>query len=665
MSAKAVNAFCRKNFTAFKHRIIPAYEGVRHLNFLDKYLMEVARFLETGSGIRRLIVETPPRHGKSLTISEAFPAWLLGRNPHLNVIIASYAASLAELHSRIARGFVQDQTFGEVFPNFKLSEDNQRVDEWGTQDTDGRKGGLVAVGFGGTVVGKGSHCFPAGTMVDTEIGQVDIETLCHMVDKPRVLCYNHRSGTVTLGHILATSKRDTGDFIRLTLTSGKVILSTPEHPFYVPNVGYVTAENLKPHAPLYGVSDPNVRLMRNIVPETSAPTQKSTEVELHSDVLRCGLFQKTPQIHLDAVYLVERVRAENQPVYDIQVERFHNFFAESILVHNCLIIDDPHKGRDEAESKDQREKTWNAYTNDFLTRANNSNQFAQIVVAQRYHDDDLIGRLLREQEGEWVHVRLPALAEENDMLGRAYGEALWPERFPVAALENRRQVMGDYPFASQYQQRPIPKGEQVFEVDKIEVVTRAPAGLVGVRFYDLAITAKAKSDYTVGLKMAIDPANEDIYVLDVFRQKTKPAALLAAIKSHAFKDGKEWDVALEGEKAGIMNIDYLSRDKDLRGFKLHLDPIKGDKYARAQAVMSRVALGQVKILRAAWNRAFIEELRIFDSGAHDDQVDAFSGAYNFLAEQVVPEASVVRAGSWYGDEATPRQMNQPSPDFWS
>lgn len=488
MSAKAVNAFCRKNFTAFKHRIIPAYEGVRHLNFLDKYLMEVARFLETGSGIRRLIVETPPRHGKSLTISEAFPAWLLGRNPHLNVIIASYAASLAELHSRIARGFVQDQTFGEVFPNFKLSEDNQRVDEWGTQDTDGRKGGLVAVGFGGTVVGKGSH---------------------------------------------------------------------------------------------------------------------------------------------------------------------------------CLIIDDPHKGRDEAESKDQREKTWNAYTNDFLTRANNSNQFAQIVVAQRYHDDDLIGRLLREQEGEWVHVRLPALAEENDMLGRAYGEALWPERFPVAALENRRQVMGDYPFASQYQQRPIPKGEQVFEVDKIEVVTRVPAGLLGVRFYDLAITAKAKSDYTVGLKMAIDPANEDIYVLDVFRQKTKPAALLAAIKSHAFKDGKEWDVALEGEKAGIMNIDYLSRDKDLRGFKLHLDPIKGDKYARAQAVMSRVALGQVKILRAAWNRAFIEELRIFDSGAHDDQVDALSGAYNFLAEQVVPEASIVRAGSWYGDEAMIRQVNQPSPDFWS
>src|SRR5690606_37704743 len=89
---------------------------------------------------------------------------------------------------------------------------------------------------------------------------------------------------------------------------------------------------------------------------------------------------------------------------------------------NLLILDDVHKNRAEVESDVIREGVKTSYTNDLLSRFNDSNKAAQIVMAQRYHTDDIIGWLLDTQPGKWVHLRLPALAEADDPLGRAEGE---------------------------------------------------------------------------------------------------------------------------------------------------------------------------------------------------------------------------------------------------
>src|SRR5690606_1750061 len=94
------------NFTAYKVVMNKQYERARHVDLLDRVLMEVARYLETGQGIQNLIVELPPRSSKTLSISEMFPGWLKGRRPDTDIILASYGASLAEMASRRARDYV-------------------------------------------------------------------------------------------------------------------------------------------------------------------------------------------------------------------------------------------------------------------------------------------------------------------------------------------------------------------------------------------------------------------------------------------------------------------------------------------------------------------------------------------------------------------------------
>lgn len=101
----------------------------------------------------RLIITMPPRHGKSHIVSERFPAWHLGRNPEHHVIVASYAADLANKFSKRARALVEHQATRETFPQFRLDPDAQAVQDWGT--TAG--GGFRAAGVGGGITGMGAH----------------------------------------------------------------------------------------------------------------------------------------------------------------------------------------------------------------------------------------------------------------------------------------------------------------------------------------------------------------------------------------------------------------------------------------------------------------------------------------------------------------------------
>ncbi len=124
---------------------------------------------------------------------------------------------------------------------------------------------------------------------------------------------------------------------------------------------------------------------------------------------------------------------------------------------DLLLIDDPVKNHQEAFLKSIRDRHWDWYQSVAYTRL--SPDAAVIVIMTRWHEDDLIGRLLGQMakgEGDhWDVVSLPAIAEdENDALGRKIGEPLWPERFPLEALERIKRAVGSYVWASLYQQRP-------------------------------------------------------------------------------------------------------------------------------------------------------------------------------------------------------------------
>ena len=299
---------------------------------------------------------------------------------------------------------------------------------------------------------------------------------------------------------------------------------------------------------------------------------------------------------------------------------------------NVLVVDDPVKNRAEAESATIRQRTWEAYTDDILTRL--EPHAVIVIMMTRWHTDDLIGRVLDEEPDAHV-LRLPALAHENDPLGRQPGEALWPVRYNRQRLL-KEQSRGEYRWASLYDQTPMPSKAGLFDVALFQEAGALPEFIRQVRFYDLAVTSKKHSDYSVGLKMAIT-ADEDIYILDVWRAQLRAPDVKDAIIANAQKDGKGVPVRLEAEKAGIIQLDYLLREKALRGYGLDAKAPQGDKYTRATPLAARVKAGKVYLVKAAWNKAFLDEVSVFPMGGHDDQVDAASGAYDYLSEdQMLP-----------------------------
>ena len=118
-----------------------------------------------------------------------------------------------------------------------------------------------------------------------------------------------------------------------------------------------------------------------------------------------------------------------------------------------LIIDDPVKSRKESNSPAYRQMVWDWYTDDLVTRLEPNGGI--VLQMTRWHEDDLAGRIIRSEEGkDWTIIALPAIAEANDPLGRAEGEALCPDRFELAQLERFKRVLRDS-FYALYQGRPV------------------------------------------------------------------------------------------------------------------------------------------------------------------------------------------------------------------
>ena len=172
---------------------------------------------------------------------------------------------------------------------------------------------------------------------------------------------------------------------------------------------------------------------------------------------------------------------------------------------DLLILDDLTKNADEALSAVYREKTWNWYTSTAYSRLEPG--AAIVHVQQRWHTDDMTGRLLENDHGRWTNLVLPALAGENDILGRPPGAALWPERYSVADLEDKRRLTPTW-FAAQYQQVPIDLEGGFFRgLETVQVIGAAPAESNFeriVRAWDLAATEAQSGtdpDWTVGAKV--------------------------------------------------------------------------------------------------------------------------------------------------------------------
>ncbi len=305
---------------------------------------------------------------------------------------------------------------------------------------------------------------------------------------------------------------------------------------------------------------------------------------------------------------------------------------------DLAIIDDPIRGMADAESPRQRNYLWDWYRSDLITRLKPRGRV--VIVMARWHQDDLAARLLEHNEEEWTVLRLPALAEVDDPLGRLPGQALWPEWEDEAALLRKRDQVGERVWSALFQQDPRPDQDSLFEVTKIEIIAAPPdsAGGMIVRAWDLAATAsdgRNDPDYTVGVKLLRDAAGR-VIVLDVIRQRTSALAVEHALLGAAEADGKSVLISLPEDPGQAGKSQVLSYVRKLAGYQLKTSRDTGSKLTRALPVAAQIEAGNLALVHAAWNHDFIDELRDFPFGRKDDQVDALARAFSDAAEMSAP-----------------------------
>lgn len=282
-----------------------------------------------------------------------------------------------------------------------------------------------------------------------------------------------------------------------------------------------------------------------------------------------------------------------------------------------LVVDDPVKNREEAESALIRQKTFDWFTSTALTRVEPGGSV--IVNMTRWHADDLIGRLA--EESGWEYLNLAAIDDA--------GRALWPERWSAAALDVRRREVGPYDWASLYQGRPRPKGGALFH-DAARYLDPGIASEGGWRIVigcDPAATEKTSADFSAAVVLAAKglPGTIDFRadVLEVWRGQIEIPKLCAKLAQMA----QHWQcpVAIEAV-AGFKAVPQILRqiDRSLRIFEVSA---VGDKFTRALPSSAAWNDGRIRVPTAApWLKDFLGEIGRFTGvkDAKDDQVDALS-----------------------------------------
>jgi predicted phage terminase large subunit-like protein len=297
---------------------------------------------------------------------------------------------------------------------------------------------------------------------------------------------------------------------------------------------------------------------------------------------------------------------------------------------DLIIIDDPLKPQD-ALSDSQRERVNEAFFNTVTSRLDDQRTGAIIIVMQRLHEDDLVGRLLREQGEQWTVLSLPAIAEEDQKIAigegqyhvRRSGDVLHEERMPRSVLEDIRRQSGSDVFAAQYQQSPVPREGAMIKRKwprRYDVPPQLDSSAMVIQSWDTAAKGGALSNYSVCTTWLCE---ENRYtLLDVYREQVdypalkRQARLLAKIYNPKV-------ILIEDAATGTA----LARELQAKGLPAIAVKPEFDKRTRMAVQSAKFQAGQVFLPKEApWLDDLESELFSFPRGRHDDQIDSISQA---------------------------------------
>ncbi len=261
-----------------------------------------------------------------------------------------------------------------------------------------------------------------------------------------------------------------------------------------------------------------------------------------------------------------------------------------------------------------------------------------ILVMQRLNQNDPTGHITAKKDGSKIkHICLPAILTKDVKPRRIramYKNGLFdPVRLNKKVLEEAKVDLGEYAFAGQFLQSPIPLGGALFKVERLRIDIPPIKFLKVVRYWDKAGTRAGKTAkaYTVGAKLAVD-SRKRIWILDIVRGQWEAEEREQVIRQTAEVDGKLVVIGLEQEPGSGGKESAQATIKNLIGFNVYKERPIGDKTLRADPFAVQVNNENVFMVQGSWNLPYLEELRFFPNSTTKDQVDASSAAFTYLVK---------------------------------
>lgn len=584
-----------------------------------------------------LILNAPPRHGKSRTIS-LFTSWILGRKPTLKVMTGSYNEMLSTSFSKSVRDTIQEikahpetVVFSDIFPGVEIKRGDAAMNLWSLKDGHNN---YLATSPTGTATGFGADCFPAGTMIATPYGEYPIETICSENIR-QALSLSNDSGRIEVGEIVASRRKIAHEFTRVTTETGREIESTSDHRFYTEERGYVRASELKQGETfktlpggVFGMRATENRARREVFGEADSPhgPQPAEQRLRKFDYTMRDVSYPSPQN--EKIAKVETISKE-EFVYDIQVDEHHNFFANGILVHNCIIIDDLIKSSLEANTDTVLEGHWNWYANTLLSRLEEHGKI--IVVMTRWSTKDLAGRVLawcKEENKRYRHISYKAHLGDGRMLCQ--------DILSYKSYLSKSSAMSRETVRANYDQEPIDVRGKLY--GEFKTYTQLPIDQHGqsllqdIRSY--TDTADEGSDYLCQIIYGVH--DRYAYVLDIYYTKD-PMEITEAECARRNATHKTRTAVIESNNGGRgfarQVRAHLGRSSwqgtDVRTFTQR-------RNKKARIISNATTVVQRVLMPVGWQNRWPEyydamaSYRREGTNAHDDAPDATTGVVEDL-----------------------------------
>lgn len=296
---------------------------------------------------------------------------------------------------------------------------------------------------------------------------------------------------------------------------------------------------------------------------------------------------------------------------------------------DLFTIDDPFKNREDAESQVTRDGVWSWFTSSAFTRLLPGGRM--VIILTRWHEDDIVGRIQNpdyvdpEEAAKWEIFTLPAVANDDDVLGREKGDALWPARYPIATLDSIRKTIGPRDWSALYQQAPTPDDGQYFlrsmflpyQPDELP----EEANVYGAS--DHALGTKQQNDASVLGTIRVDKVGTWWIPPDVAWGRFPPEEAVEAFLDQLRRNKPIFWWAEKGHISQSIGpfLRERMRDEEVYAAIEEKTPTK-DKLTRARGTMARAALRPIRVpaFMPWWNDA-LEQLLKFPNAKHDDFVD--------------------------------------------